>query len=214
MPDAIILEGPKAGGHIGFSYKTIKKSGENFLKDYDLLDVLLPEVMKFLQKYGYNIPVFVAGGIRTKEHIAKARSIGATGVQIASQLIVVHESGASEEFKDVVIESSDEDVVLGTEEWGSPAQYSFRYSKKSPLVKEMSQSNFFCICRSLICATPYEYLTNDKAIGCPEGYVKPLHSACPAAGNIIDKALYTMGSEVNSITKRRYAAEIIRDLTE
>jgi NAD(P)H-dependent flavin oxidoreductase YrpB (nitropropane dioxygenase family) len=214
MPDAIVLEGPKAGGHIGFSYKMINKSGDNFLKEYDLLDVLLPQVLEILHKGNYDIPVFVAGGIRNKDDIAKALNIGATGVQIGTPFVVAYESGASEDFKNLIIESRDEDVRLGNEEWGSPASYPFRYNVKSPLVKESSKGKHFCICRGLIHATNDIELTNNKATGCPEGYVKPLHGACPAAGNIINQPLYTMGSDINSITKKAYAADIIKELIE
>ncbi len=211
-PDMIILEGPKAGGHIGFSYKAIEKSGKNFLKDYDLFDVLLPEVLDFLNKNGYHIPVFVAGGIRTSYDVAKALKLGARGIQFASPLIVSNESGASESFKQATIDSTNEDVMLGTKEWGSPAGYPFRYTKKSPLTQEFSNSKYFGICRALICATPHPELTNNLCEACPEGYIKSLEGICPAMGNEINKALYTMGTEVNSITKKAPASEIIREL--
>ena len=108
MPDAIVLEGPKAGGHIGWSYKTVNRAGKDFLKKYDLLDVLLPEVLELLHKGGYNIPVFVAGGIRNRKDIDIALKAGATGVQIGTPFVVAYESGASEDFKRTVIESRDE----------------------------------------------------------------------------------------------------------
>ena len=211
-PDMIILEGPKAGGHIGWSYKAIEKSGENFLKEYDLFDVLLTEVLNFLNKNNYNIPVIVAGGIRNNYDVLKALKLGAKGVQFASPLIVADESGASEEFKQATIDSKNEDILLGTRKWGSAAGYPFKHSRKSPLIYELSDSEYFCICRALICATPHSELTNNLCETCPEGYIRSSEGICPAMGNIINKALYTMGSEVNSITKRAPAAEIIREL--
>jgi NAD(P)H-dependent flavin oxidoreductase YrpB (nitropropane dioxygenase family) len=214
MPDAIVLEGPKAGGHIGWSYKMINRSGENFLKKYDLLDVLLPEVLELLNKGGYDIPVFVAGGIRNRKDINIALKAGASGVQIGTPFVVAYESGASEDFKRTIIESNDNDVRLGNEAWGSPASYPFRYNINSPLATEVSNGSSFCICRGLISATNNPELTNNDSKGCPEGYVKPLHGACPAAGNIINKPLYTMGTDINSITKKAYAADIIGELVE
>jgi nitronate monooxygenase len=209
LPDAIVLEGPKAGGHLGFSYKEIRESGSNFLKDYDLFDVLLDPVLEITRER--NIPVFVAGGIRTKEDILYAKKRGAAGVQIATPFIATYESGASDSFKQAIIDSNNEDVLTGSEEWGSPALFPFRYLKSSPLA-EKKNGRFFCICSALLSSTDMSF--PQKKGDCPELYVKPLKCDCPAKGNVLYDGVYTSGTEINSITRIRHAAEIIRELVE
>jgi nitronate monooxygenase len=66
-PDAVVLEGPKAGGHLGWNYKQIENS-EDFLKEYDVIEHLLPEVLDVANRYRNDfgpIPVIVAGGVYT-----------------------------------------------------------------------------------------------------------------------------------------------------
>ena len=207
LPDAVVLEGPKAGGHIGFSYKTIKRSGANFLNDYDLFDVLLDPVLEVASRY--SIPVFVAGGIRTHENIEYALRRGAAGVQIGSPFVATPESGASDHFKQVLIDSHNEDVLLGDETWGSPALYPFRYLRGSPLFSK-KLGKYFCICSALFSSTTTAIPQKEGV--CPEEYVKPLKGNCPARGNVLYNGLYTSGTEINTITRIRPAADIIREL--
>jgi nitronate monooxygenase len=209
IPDAIVLEGPKAGGHLGFSYKAVKAAGKDFLAAYDLFDVLLDPVLEIAQKY--NIPVFVAGGIRTRAEIDYAISRGATGVQIATPFVPTYESGASEEFKQMILRSSNAEVMLSDENWGSPALYPFRYLKGSPLAQK-KKGKSFCICAALVSST--DPAMQAKEGPCPEHYVLPSNGKCPAFGNVLYEGLYTSGTEIDSLIEMRSAADVIHDLVQ
>ncbi len=206
-PAAMVLAGPKCAGHLGFNNRKVTQAGENFLRDYDLFDVLLEPVLEYAAKYGTQ--VFVAGGIRTKTDIEQALARGAAGVQLGTPFVATHESNASDDFKQTLIRSSNKDVKLGSKDWGSPALFPFRYLAESPLAQEKI-GQFFCICTALgtAMATPLSLKPGD----CPEGYVKPLNGTCPAQGNVICKGLYTVGTEIDTITRLKYAREVIDDL--
>jgi len=217
LPDAVVLAGPKCGGHLGFSYREIEASGENFLKDYDLFDVLLTPVLKLVKKYEtkeHKIPVFVAGGIRTHEDVIHAIKQGATGVQVGTPFAASYESGACNDFKNTIIRSSNADVMLGSREWGSPTGYPFRYLRGSPLAQlgKNAENNYFCICSALLSSTKTDIPSRNG--DCPWGYVKPLDKLCPANGkeNVIPNRLYTSGTEIDGIKEIRHAADIVNEL--
>ena len=79
LPDAIVVEGPKAGGHLGFKKEQLQD--QNYA-----LDVLIPEVVAIAASYKEqkHIPVIAAGGISTGEDIAHFMELGASGVQMGS----------------------------------------------------------------------------------------------------------------------------------
>ena len=206
-PSAVVIAGPKSAGHLGFNYRKIAQAGENFLKEYDLFDVLLPQVREYASKF--NIPCFVSGGIRTRADIDRALSLGATGVHIGTPFVATFESGASDDFKQKLIASNNKDVLIGSPEWGSPAGYPFRYLRDSPLAQD-KHGKHFCICCAL--GNSIKEPLSVKPGDCPERYVKPLKGNCPAQGNVIRKGLYTVSAEIDSITKIRHASEIIEEL--
>jgi nitronate monooxygenase len=212
-PDAIVLEGPKAGGHLGWSYKRIAQS-ENFLEDYDLFDKLLDPVLDIAKKFG-DIPVFVAGGIFTHEDIQYALDMGAAGVQMGSRFAATYESGFSDESKQIIIDSKKGDIVIADPSWGSPCAFPFRYSTKSPLAQE-KRGEHFCICPTLIGAAGID---NTDKLGtkgfsqkCPEGYVLEKGKACPAFGNVSYQPLATCGSESYRIDKVLSVEDLMNEL--
>ena len=78
LPDAVVLEGPKAGGHLG--YKENQLEDEHFSLE-ELLPQVVKEVSHFEEKYNKRIPVIAAGGIYTGEDIKRVMDLGASGVQ-------------------------------------------------------------------------------------------------------------------------------------
>ncbi|MCE5312346.1 MAG: nitronate monooxygenase [Nitrospiraceae bacterium] len=123
-PDAVVLEGPLAGGHLGFK-----------LEDVDLeqnrLENLLPPVLDAAKKYG-GFPVIVAGGIYSHEDIASYLKMGAAGVQMGTRFLATHESSASDAYKQAVVEADDEDIFVAFDP-GSPCGLPFRVIKQSPM---------------------------------------------------------------------------------
>ena len=118
--DGIILEGPLAGGHLGFSTEQLKQP-----EKYSL-DILLPEVLEAIKayedKYGRKIPIIVAGGIFNGQDIARMLSKGASGVQMATRFVCTEECGVSREFKQAYLDAKEEDLVIINSPVGLPGR--------------------------------------------------------------------------------------------
>lgn len=104
FPDLIIIEGPLAGGHLGFSWDQLNH------QSYPSLESILNDVLIALDENKWNIPVFVAGGIYTKEDIQKFLDLGATGVQMATRFITTYECDADIKFKEAFINAKESDI--------------------------------------------------------------------------------------------------------
>ncbi|MCZ6556533.1 MAG: nitronate monooxygenase family protein [SAR324 cluster bacterium] len=125
LPDAIVLEGPKSGGHQGFTYE------QCFDPAYQL-EALTPEVLEACKSWG-NIPLIVAGGIWDRKDIDRYMDMGADAVQMATRFIGTHECDASDMFKKVIIDSKKEDIKLIK----SPVGYPARAVVVTPLIQRV-----------------------------------------------------------------------------
>jgi NAD(P)H-dependent flavin oxidoreductase YrpB (nitropropane dioxygenase family) len=119
IPDAVVVEGPMAGGHLGFKKEQL--NDENFY-----LEKLVPEIvneMKPWEKlYKKIIPIIAAGGIYTGGDIKKFLKLGASGVQMATRFVTTHECDASIEFKNTYINSKKEDIIIIDSPVGMPGR--------------------------------------------------------------------------------------------
>lgn len=119
LPDMVVVEGPKAGGHLGF--KTNQIDNPEFS-----IEKLIPEVVKevavFEEMYNQEIPVVAAGGIYTGEDMYKLMELGAKGVQIASRFVTTHECDADIKFKESYIKADSEDVEIIQSPVGMPGR--------------------------------------------------------------------------------------------
>ena len=119
IPDAIVVEGPMAGGHLGFKKEDLGNSKYS-------LEELVPEVvneMKPWEKlYKKIIPIIAAGGIYTGADIHKFLKLGASGVQMATRFVTTHECDASIEFKNTYINSKKEDIIIIDSPVGMPGR--------------------------------------------------------------------------------------------
>ena len=120
MPDLVVIEGPKAGGHLGFSRKQL----EEFTPvTYDQeIRGILAEVKKYADKYGKEIPVVVAGGIFTREDMLHAMELGADGVQMGTRFVTTWECDASEAYKQTYLHAKKEDIVIVDSPVGMPGR--------------------------------------------------------------------------------------------
>lgn len=123
-PDAVVLEGPLAGGHLGFKIDQVGLE-ENRLEN------LLPAVKDTAIRYG-DFPVIVAGGIYTHEDIMRFLSMGADGVQMGTRFLATTESSASEAYKQAVVAAGPDDITLANDP-GSPCGLPFRVIRHSPM---------------------------------------------------------------------------------
>jgi nitronate monooxygenase len=119
LPDAIVIEHPRwAGGHLGAA-KIEELSDARF--DFERV---LPEAIAFLRGAGVEreVPLIVAGGIRSFEDIARAQSLGAAAVQLGTPFVATEECDAHVNFKRVLAGAHDEDIVEFTSVAGLPAR--------------------------------------------------------------------------------------------
>jgi NAD(P)H-dependent flavin oxidoreductase YrpB (nitropropane dioxygenase family) len=109
LPDAIVVEGPMAGGHLGFKLEQI--GNPEYSLEKLILDVI-KEVKLFEERYMKPIPVIAAGGIYTGEDIHKFLQLGASGVQMATRFVTTYECDASIRFKQAYIDCKKEDIAI------------------------------------------------------------------------------------------------------
>ncbi|MBU2647510.1 nitronate monooxygenase [bacterium] len=128
-PDFIVVEGPLAGGHLGFGM-------DDWFK-YDLKTITL-EVMEFLKKESLTIPVIPAGGIFTGSDAVKMMEIGASGVQVATRFTVTKESGLPDKAKQAYFEAREEDIIVNGV---SPTGYPMRMLAQSPCIGAGTKPN-------------------------------------------------------------------------
>lgn len=175
-PDAVVLEGPLAGGHLGFKFDELSLESNK-------LENLFPPVKETAMKYG-DFPVIVAGGIYSHGDIVRFLRLGADGVQMGTRFLVTEESSASALYKQAVVDAGREDVIV-SQKPGSPCGMPFRvlcsapmfraaknggrqpHCDKSYLLPKDRQGNsytckansysgeYFCICNGLLSSAGY-----------------------------------------------------------
>ncbi len=206
-PDAVVLEGPLAGGHLGFRIDQVDLEANK-------LENLLPPVKDMAIKFG-DFPVIVAGGIYTHDDIVNFMDRGADGVQMGTRFLATEESSANEAYKDAVVGAREEDIVVAHRP-GSPCGLPFRVIKQSPMyVSALSQrrkpkcdkgyvlmkdadgkyaicpakednKDYFCICNGLLSSSGY----NAKE----------------------EEALYTVGTNASRIDKILSVKVLMKEL--
>jgi len=119
VPDAFVLEGPKAGGHLGFKLNQIDDP-------HYRLENLVPEVAEQVHKLeessGRRIPLIAGGGVYTGEDMVNILQLGASAVQMATRFVTTHECDAAIEFKQAYIDSREEDSVIIKSPVGMPGR--------------------------------------------------------------------------------------------
>src|SRR5665647_542675 len=154
LPDAIIVEGPKAGGHLGF------KEDQIFDSDY-CLEKLVPEIVSelkvFEDKYDQRIPLIAAGGIYTGKDIHEIMDLGAAGVQMATRFVTTDECDASPAFKQAYIDAEEKDIEIIKSPVGMPGRaiVSSFINKVRQGKKQPKKCPFKCIKTCDISKSPY-----------------------------------------------------------
>ena len=208
-PDAVVVEGPLAGGHLGFAYEDLTRSEHQ-------LDAIFPPIKEFAMANG-DFPVIVAGGIYTHQDICDwTIGRGADGVQMGTRFLATEESSASLLYKQAVIDCKPEEIIVCQNKIcppGSPSGMPFRTLVNAPMyafgkfrvpfcnrgyvlqkdteglfsicaAKENSKHNF-CICNGLLSSA---------------GYVKD------------ERPLYTVGSNAHRIDRILSTHDLINEL--
>lgn len=172
VPDAVVVEGPLAGGHLGFKKEQIDDPGYS-------LEKILPEVISMVepyeQQFGRSIPVIAAGGIYTGADIYKFMNLGARGVQMGTRFVATHECDASPKFKQAYIDCSRENIIIIDSPVGLPGRAigsSFLNSLAAG-AKEAFRCRWKCLKSCNFKNVPYciaRALTNAKSGNLNEGF--------------------------------------------
>ncbi len=196
LPDAIILEGPKSGGHQGFTY-------EQCLDPAYQLEALTPAVLEACKRWG-NIPLIVAGGIWDSNDIRGFIDMGVSGVQMATRFIGTFECDASDIFKRVILKSRKQDIKLIK----SPVGYPARGVVTTPLMRRVLggvRPRITCISN---CVDPCDHGKESNKVG---------YCIADALGDarngVIDTGLFFTGSNGYRVTRLQHVSELVEKLT-
>ena len=207
-PDAVVLEGPLAGGHLGFRIDQVDLESNK-------LENLLPPVKDMARKFG-DIPVIVAGGIYTHADIVKFMDMGADGVQMGTRFLATIESSATEAYKQAVVSAKEEDIIVAHRP-GSPCGLPFRVIRQSPMYVSALQRK-----RTPKCDKGYVLMKDaeGKYTVCPakesnENYFCICNGLLSSAGYNSDKeeSLFTVGTNAYRVDKILSVQTLMNELT-
>ena len=113
-PDLVVIEGPKAGGHLGFKRDELDRITD---EDYDQEIRMILEMTKQEE-----IPAVVAGGVYHREDLMKYREMGAAGVQMATRFVTTYECDADIKYKQAYLDAKEEDICIVSSPVGMPGR--------------------------------------------------------------------------------------------
>ncbi len=149
LPDAMVVEGPMAGGHLGYSREELNDP-EHYNLDAILKDVLV--VAAEFATNGKSIPVIAAGGIFDGKDIARVIKLGASGVQMGTRFVCTNECDASPKYKELFLSSTPENIVVVNSPVGMPGRVI-----RNEFVKKISTGeriDFDCAYQCLVTCDP------------------------------------------------------------
>lgn len=120
VPDALIIEGPKAGGHLGFHPEQLVHIDEEAYEEE--VKSIIALTKDYGTKYGKDIPVIVAGGIQNKQDMEHYFSLGADGIQVATKFVTTEECDADMKYKQAYINCKEEDIMIVKSPVGMPGR--------------------------------------------------------------------------------------------
>jgi len=206
-PDAVVLEGPLAGGHLGFQMDQIDL-------EENTLERLLPPVKEVAQAHG-DFPVIVAGGIYTNEDIRRFLTLGADGVQMGTRFLATDECSATDAYKQAVVRAKREDILVAYDP-GSPCGLPFRVLRESPMYQSALAHR-----RTPKCDKGYVLLKDDKgqftrcrAKADNEHCFCICNGLCSSAGlkGSTEEPLYTVGTNAWRVDRIMSVRELVAEL--
>ena len=194
--DFIVIEGPEAGGHLGFSVDQLTDIEH---LDYDTeIQKIIACKKPFEEKYGRHIPVIVAGGIFDYEDVCHAMELGADGVQVATRFVVTEECDASDRYKQAYIDAKESDVQIIKSPVGMPGR-----AVRNAFIEQVEKG------RQPITKC-YRCIKSCKPAEIPYCITKALVNAVEGD---IDNGLIFAGANVGRITKMTTVPELMKELT-
>ncbi len=200
LPDLVVIEGPKAGGHLGFSYNELQGIEEP--EKEQAYDEEIRAIVKHVKKSGkeqeQEIPVVVAGGIYTREDAERVVALGADGVQMSTRFVTTYECDAPDAYKQAYINAKKEDITLVKSPVGMPGR-----AIRNNFLERAAQGPIphgkchLCVSTCKPAETPY--CITDALVN--------------AAKGDIDNALLFCGTNACRATKLEHVSDILREFT-
>ncbi len=196
MPDFVIVEGPAAGGHLGFSREEL----ENYKPgDFDKEVEEIAEYLKSLEAEHGKVPFFVAGGVLTGEDLRKYQAMGAAGIQMGTRFLASEESGASPEMKEMIVNASADDLIIIDSPAGIPGRaINNEFLKRVERERVIPKKCYLCLKSCRPATTPF--CINEALINSAIGKV--------------DEGLVFCGSRVDEMKDIKSVKEIIQEVLE
>ena len=197
IPDAIVVEGPLAGGHLGYS-KEVLLEGKITLED--ILKDVLEEIKPFQEKYKRKIPIIAGGGIYNGKQIANLLKLGASAVQIGSLFVATKECDASDAFKQSYVDCKKEDIEIIISPVGMPGRAIHNQFLQD--VKEGKKKPISCFANCLKPCVPSEapYCIANALINAEKGNFNSGYAFVGANAYLIDR-ISTVKEVMDSLCK-------------
>lgn len=211
-PDAVVVEGPLAGGHLGFAFDDLQIEANR-------LENLFPPIKDFAMKNG-DFPVIVAGGIYTNKDIISWISRGADGVQMGTRFLATEESGATAAYKEAVVKCKKEDIIVCHNDScppGSPSGMPFRTLTYAPMFKYGKNRQVLCNRGFVLQKDPAGNYTKCGAKENPERnfcICNGLLASCGYISKTEEAPLYTVGSSAHRVSKIMSVHALMNELRE
>lgn len=119
MPDLLVIEGPEAGGHLGFTEEQLKEYNGNY--DQEVIRIL-NLVRQYEEEFGCRIPTALGGGIENLRQAAHAFSLGVDAIQVATRFVTTEECDADIRYKEAYIQADREDITIVKSPVGMPGR--------------------------------------------------------------------------------------------
>ena len=120
LPDLVVIEGPRAGGHLGFRMEELAEIDDAAYDEE--IKRILDRVREYGQQYEKEIPVVVAGGIYERKDMEHYLEMGAAGVQVATRFVTTYECDASPAYKQAYINAEKDDIIIVKSPVGMPGR--------------------------------------------------------------------------------------------
>lgn len=193
--DMVIVEGPEAGGHLGFSEEDLPAAQSMGL--LKIIKEVIEEVKVYEEKYNVSIPVIAAGGIYSGADIAEYLKNGASGVQMGTRFVATHECDADIRYKEQYVNCKKEDIVIIKSPVGMPGRaINNEFIKKVSVSKQTSKGCYQCLKGCSPKITPY---CISRAL-------------IEAVKGNVDEGLIFVGSNAYKIDKIVSVKELVNDL--
>lgn len=194
--DLVVIEGPKAGGHLGFKLEELE------LYSPEAYDEEIKKIIKVVRtyetKYNTKIPIILAGGIYDSTDVKHAEQLGADGVQVGTRFITTEECDADIKYKEAYLKTEEEDIAIVKSPVGMPGRAILNPFMKRVMLEEKIPHTPCHGCLSKCSPNEIPYCITDSLINAAKGE--------------IDQALLFCGANAYRAKRMETVKEVVESL--